>query len=482
MLAGEPPFTGSTAQAIVAKVMTEKPVAAAPGSATPCRDAVEDAVLTALAKLPADRFASAAEFASALAASRRPRLHVHACFEAPRRRAGCVSCGRPWRPPPRLAALWGWLRPAARASPDSPPLASPCSPPNSAAPRRASSVRSRSRPTAPPSSTPRWPTARTSPSRHELDADEGTPLPGVPKFLAGYTISKDGEEFIGYVAGAQTFYRFPIAGGNGWPCRASWAARIWPGPPTAPSGSAASGTWTWAWAGSVRTMSSPIRSASATCILVPMEILPGDRTALVTSRPFGASAGPALLLDLQSGETEPLLNVDIVQAGISAGHLVYAMTNGTLEAVPIDLQRRRLVGRPVTIATGVSLTGTGAAQFAVSANGTVAYVPEAAAFARPHRSGRWHPARRARPAHNYHSPRFSPDGRRLAVDFTTIDGRDVWLAELASGAVTRATFNRDGHDASWGPDGRFLTFISATRASSASGASRPAAPSPPSRC
>jgi eukaryotic-like serine/threonine-protein kinase len=65
MLLGEPPFSGPTAQAIVAKVLTE-----APRPLTPRRHSippeVEDAVLTALQKLPADRFGSAAEFASAL--------------------------------------------------------------------------------------------------------------------------------------------------------------------------------------------------------------------------------------------------------------------------------------------------------------------------------------------------------------------------------------------------------------------------------
>jgi hypothetical protein len=67
MLLGEPPFTGPTAQSIVAKVMTEKP---APLIARRERipPAVEDAVLTALEKLPADRFATASEFATALAA------------------------------------------------------------------------------------------------------------------------------------------------------------------------------------------------------------------------------------------------------------------------------------------------------------------------------------------------------------------------------------------------------------------------------
>jgi len=68
MLLGEPPFTGPTAQAVVAKVMTEKP-----GPIVARRERVpvnvEDAVFTALEKLPADRYASAAQFAEALAGS-----------------------------------------------------------------------------------------------------------------------------------------------------------------------------------------------------------------------------------------------------------------------------------------------------------------------------------------------------------------------------------------------------------------------------
>jgi serine/threonine protein kinase len=65
MLLGEPPFTGPTAQSIVAKVMTEKPVPLiARRERIPPQ--VEDAVLTALEKLPADRFGSAARFADAL--------------------------------------------------------------------------------------------------------------------------------------------------------------------------------------------------------------------------------------------------------------------------------------------------------------------------------------------------------------------------------------------------------------------------------
>jgi serine/threonine-protein kinase len=66
MLAGDAPFTGGSVQAIVAKIMTEKPTPVHTLRDT-VPEHVEDAVLTGLAKLPADRFASAAEFAAALA-------------------------------------------------------------------------------------------------------------------------------------------------------------------------------------------------------------------------------------------------------------------------------------------------------------------------------------------------------------------------------------------------------------------------------
>src|SRR4029077_4174183 len=65
MLTAEPPFTGATAQAVVARVVTEAPRPLHPQRHT-IPPHVEAAVLTALEKLPADRFASAADFAAAL--------------------------------------------------------------------------------------------------------------------------------------------------------------------------------------------------------------------------------------------------------------------------------------------------------------------------------------------------------------------------------------------------------------------------------
>ncbi|MBK8007002.1 MAG: serine/threonine-protein kinase [Gemmatimonadetes bacterium] len=65
MLAGEPPVTGPTSQAMIAKLMTEKPVSLrVVRPSTP--EAIDLAVQKALDKTPADRFASAGDFARAL--------------------------------------------------------------------------------------------------------------------------------------------------------------------------------------------------------------------------------------------------------------------------------------------------------------------------------------------------------------------------------------------------------------------------------
>ena len=114
MLVGDPPFSGSTVQSIVAKVMTEKPTAP-----TRIRDTippnVEHAVLTALQKLPADRFATAKEFADALAETSRSSGNY----------AATVVTGA--TRPTRLRALRASRLLAAAALP-SPPRASPAGP------------------------------------------------------------------------------------------------------------------------------------------------------------------------------------------------------------------------------------------------------------------------------------------------------------------------------------------------------------------
>ena len=71
MLTGSVPFTGLTAQAVMARHSID--IAPPIRSVRPTvPDALERAVLTALAKVPADRFATAAQFAGALAARAEP--------------------------------------------------------------------------------------------------------------------------------------------------------------------------------------------------------------------------------------------------------------------------------------------------------------------------------------------------------------------------------------------------------------------------
>ncbi|HEU4953891.1 MAG TPA: serine/threonine-protein kinase, partial [Gemmatimonadales bacterium] len=118
MLTGDPPFTGSTAQAVVARVVTESPRPLVPQRHTiPAH--VEAAVLTALEKLPADRFASAAEFAEALT----DKTYRSTVVTGAGAGAGAMGARTPGRRGALVsvlggalvlaagAALWGWFRP-----------------------------------------------------------------------------------------------------------------------------------------------------------------------------------------------------------------------------------------------------------------------------------------------------------------------------------------------------------------------------------
>src|SRR2546422_3427024 len=78
MLAGEPPYTGPTAQAIIAKRLTE-PIPHL-GTVRRVSPAVEAAVTKALAKTPADRFATVGAFVVALTADSTRATHSRRRF------------------------------------------------------------------------------------------------------------------------------------------------------------------------------------------------------------------------------------------------------------------------------------------------------------------------------------------------------------------------------------------------------------------
>ncbi len=66
----------------------------------------------------------------------------------------------------------------------------------------------------------------------------------------------------------------------------------------------------------------------------------------------------------------------------------------------------------------------------------------------------------------YHHPRFSPDGRHIALDITDPDSRDVWIMSVRDRNMTRLTLSEVANDPYWSPDGRrvaYTTVRGATR-------------------
>jgi hypothetical protein len=88
MLTGEPPVTGPTVQAVIAKLLTERPTRVRIVRDT-VPEGIDNAVAKALAKVPADRFASAGAFVAAL----RQQAAATAAAEPRRRMLGVLVAG-----------------------------------------------------------------------------------------------------------------------------------------------------------------------------------------------------------------------------------------------------------------------------------------------------------------------------------------------------------------------------------------------------
>jgi len=154
----------------------------------------------------------------------------------------------------------------------------------------------------------------------------------------------------------------------------------------------------------------------------------------------------------------------LVQGGaggryLAPGYLVYARA-GALLAAPFDVNRLAVTGSSVSVLEGVSMQATtGVANFSLSANGSLAYAPGVAGGVRRlfwvDRQGKAEPF--PQPPRGYLHPRFSPDGRTLAIE---VEGssHDFWLCDLERGTFTRMTTDGRSHWPLWTPDGRRLTF------------------------
>jgi len=193
-------------------------------------------------------------------------------------------------------------------------------------------------------------------------------------------------------------------------------------------------------------------------------VLPAGRSVLAT-RPAGAADGRLEALDLGTGQRKILVEGGGYGRYAASGHLVYAR-EATLMAVPFDAASLEVRGQPVPVVEGVARIGTGAAAFSISRDGVLAYLPGGAAridrrLVRVDRQGKAQPFTAI--PRSYIVPKWSPDGRRIAVSLTEGPGQpDIWVYEPARDTLTRLTFDPaiDGTPV-WTPDGKRIVFYSA---------------------
>ncbi len=139
------------------------------------------------------------------------------------------------------------------------------------------------------------------------------------------------------------------------------------------------------------------------------------------------------------------------------GHLVFARA-GSLFSLPYNQKTLEITGPAVPIVEKLMTFQTGAAQFDVSASGSLIYVPGELALGTlvwSDRQGKSWPL--TLPPSDYGHHRLSPNGQSVIM---ASDG-DIWRYDLARGALGRLT-SALSPDMSplWSPDGNAVVFSS----------------------
>ncbi len=453
MLVGEPPYTGPTAQAIVAKVITEEP-----RQLTLLRRTVpphvEAAVHKSLQKLPADRFDSAANFIDAL---------TNPAFAT-----AITPAGKAWLTGVLglvalvavALALWGWLRPIP-------------------APVTRVSISLPEEEALQPAPTIRFVLSRdgsrvvyTGPGDNghqlwvrELDALRARPLPGTDDAQA-LSLSPDGMSVAFTDANAGSLRVVPIDGG---PARtivneavSPWGTDWGSDGMIYFSGQNGGLRRVPADGGPVEALSEPDSARGISEHDWP-QLLPGARAALVAEWRGAVSDVVISAVVLETGEVRPI--ADAVYARfLEPNHLILATSDGTLSVAPFDVERLELTGPPRAIVEGIRIeSNSGAAEFSVSGSGTLIYQGGSAIKNEVvwiDREGTSTPMDSTWRA-DIGTLALSPDGTRLAVSIIDTEGEHIWVKQLDRGPLTRLTFDGgQNYRPAWSVDGRDIVFLS----------------------
>ena len=465
MLTGEPPFTGATLQAVVAKV-----VSAEPERPSLIRKAVpphvEAVVLKALEKLPADRFASAAEFTQALAnaatthAAGRRSPPAHSRSNAGWRRTALAAIGVA-----AVATAFG-VRQQLRTPNASGPAEYDLAFPDSVGMTLSLHSGFAITPTGDAVVFPvvnhgvqsLWSRSLLDGTLRHLDGTEGARQPTIARDGAQLAFLRDGTT-------ERTIEVMPISGGKSTVLARvpSWAELRW-----LPDGRLLSveddGTlvrWTDVGGG-------PSSTQSLSYCILP-SLLP-DAVALLCG---GGGVKAAYTVDTRDARVNHFLHTGVGDSTLVFGsnfqliggkYLAYMSKGGDLIAAPVDLAKRR-VGRPVRMSTGLSMREySGAGSFAISQSGTLVYAAGA-----NHAVG--HLVRQGersldtlpvgREAFRVYA--VSPDGRQLAAVVDVLDGQELRIYDLTTGKFVISEHAASVGQPVWSPIGdRLLYAVSST--------------------